>query len=170
MAYKKDLYVPNILVKKQYLYNLESGMGEYEVGHIISFNSYKGHQPTFDVLLTNGAVYSYLPIDAITTDNLNCKAEEYPCPILCPSATVIIRDMPILSKKYVQVFDRDRKWFSFATLIKMIEWPNDNELIYLVELNSAQLAFVPNHKILFTNKRIKVDQLPNYKKLQKEWK
>lgn len=169
MAYKKDLYVPNILIKKQYLYNLESGMGEYENGHIFAINSYKGHQPTFDVLLSNGAVYSYLPVDAITTDQLSHKADAYPCPIVCPSATFILRDTPVLSKKFAQIFDRDKKWFSYGTVIKMIEWPNDNELIFLVELNSAQLAFVPNHKILFTNKKNKAD-LPDYKTLKKEWR
>lgn len=170
MTYKKDFFYPSILVKKQYLYNLESGIGEYEEGSIISINSYKGHQPTFDVLLRNGAVYAYLPIDAITTDELNCKAEDYPCPIVCPSAVMILRDQPFLSKKVIQVFDRNRKWHSFATFIKMIEWPNNNELIYLVELETGQLAFVPNHKILFTNKKVKKENLPDYKKLQKEWK
>lgn len=60
------------MVKKQYLEDLNTGFGSYLSGEIIQISSYKGHQPTFTVRLTDGTVFSYLPVAALVTQKISC--------------------------------------------------------------------------------------------------
>lgn len=161
----------NVLVKKEYLLNLEDGHEQYVEGKIVYINSYTDHQPTFDVHLNDGSVYCYLPVNALSTQEINtCKEDILDCLVVCPSEYFICFSHEELETKHCQVFDEYRKWHGFGKLLLTLEWPKDNILVHLIELESGQFCFVQNTKILFTDKRLKQPTLPDWKKLRKEWK
>ena len=170
-VYKIAMNVIDTFVKKEYLYNLETGHGEFVKGTIIFINSYPGHQPTFDLLLEDGSVFCYLPVMALSSCETNmCKEDPLPCLKTCLSENFIMFENKELENKICQVFDEAKKWYSFGSLIVTLEWPNENQLLHLVVLDSGQYAIIENSKILFTDKKVKVTQLPNVKKLRQEWK
>lgn len=66
MSFVCDIPPTECLVRKEYLYNLESHHGEYENGLLIAADSVEGRSVGFDVLLDNGALFSRLPISAFS--------------------------------------------------------------------------------------------------------
>ena len=62
-----------VYVKKEYLYDLEKGHGEFTPGHWISIRSIMGKALYFETLLTEyGALYDKLPISAfVWKTNIN---------------------------------------------------------------------------------------------------
>jgi len=169
--YKIAMKVVDTFVKKEYLYNLEKGHGDFIKGTITFINSYPGHQPTFDLLLEDGSVFCYLPVMALSSWETNmCKEDPLPCRKTCPSENFIMFENKELEDKVCQVFDEANKWYSFGSLISSLEWPEDNQLLHIVHLDSGQYAIVENNRVLFTKTKTKVDQLPSWKKLRSEWK
>ena len=64
-----------LYVKKEYLYDLEKGHGEYTPGIWISVKSTMYKALYFETLLTDyGALYDKLPLSAFTTPKLKIKS------------------------------------------------------------------------------------------------
>lgn len=162
-----------VLVKKQYLLNLEEGFGEYVEGSLMSVESYQGHLPTFTVLLSDGSIFAYLPVFAFVQEAISCsasdKSDHYP--VFCPSDAFVYYEVAWLKKRRMLVFNpKKEKLPGLGSYLFSLEWPNENEQVHLVALN-GQLYFVPNHKLLVTlsPRELRALVLPSWKKLRTEW-
>ncbi len=165
------------LVKRQYLTDFKSSFGEFEKGKIVSVWSYKGHMPTFMVLLEDGTIFSYLPSSAFVLSDFGISCSETisvtdSCNTYCPSENFVLYRLSIfddISKKN-HLFNSKKNYIGVAQkYLFSLEWPEENELVHLF-VHDDQLRFVPNHKLLVLNKDSATLSLPtDWKKLRTEW-
>lgn len=155
---------PTFYIPLKYLRNMEDVSG-FVAGKIIAFSSYAGHAPTFQVLLENGALFSYLPTEAVHLRP--SEADHFPWQGYknCPGHDVAVVNLP-LDKAVVfanKMQIEARYWFT-------ADWFEANEqfsLFLCPEING--LIWAPNHKVLFGDACAGKAVLPSYLKLRKDW-
>lgn len=155
-----------ITIRKEYLYDLKSGHGEYVQGKLFAISSYPGHTITFKVLVEDKYIYSYLPITALTGKRCEQMSLKESCYFNCPSGELTWTVFESLTR--CQVFKRDGSFLDSGRYIMTLDWHNDNELGHLIELDGGNVVMWPSHKIVFSDN--KEDKLPDFKKLHAEWK
>lgn len=158
-----------VYVKQEYLFDMDPAyVGKFEEGKVFALSSYPGEAITFQVLLNGGAVYSYLPAEAL---QLHTKLIDQPLLLNdlvyhnCPGAEIAIHVYSHLKGPILAYFKHSQKWMK-GTYKLTIDWYKENELFHLVKLENGQLAFVPSHKIKFRNEE---GFMPPYRKLHKTW-
>lgn len=137
---------------------------------IISLCFYKGEAVTFQVLLEDGEVFSYIPFMAIVhngVNNLNLTLKQS-CFLNAPSTEVSMftNNLP----KEVSFYEKElKKWYK-GEYITTIDFYNDNELLNLILIEEDGVySFIlsPYHKMKF--KRIdKIERSFNNFKKQRE--
>ena len=98
-----NLPLTNLYVKKEYLYDLEKGHGEYTPGVWISLKSVIGKALYFETLLTEyGALFDKLPISAFVWKTDIDLEDQLPLDALqlwdCFDYNITIIRKPILSR------------------------------------------------------------------------
>lgn len=164
-----------VLVKKQYLEDLNTGFGSYMEASVIQVSSYKGHMPTFTVRLTDGTVFAYLPVAALTSQPISCDLAVdlagMTCNTFCESEDFVLYELDGLKGLDIHCWDKKKNYLDVGTYMWTIEWHTENELCHLIHLDSGQFVFVPNHKLLALPKKSpRPKSLPEWKKLHAEWK
>lgn len=158
------------LLRTGFLYDMDSKYaGDRERCTVFAISSYVGHYPTFKVILdSDGSLFDYIPATAIIhpaveDDSLPLLGlHELTHGIVCPSEYAVINrfkflmSLPPESRKFMCWFPKQKVWIPAHEYICTIDWHTENENLHLVSLSNGQLAFVPNHKCLFTAK----DQWP----------
>lgn len=157
-----------LLVRKEFLYNLEKGHDEFLPAEIFAVTSYTGHVPTFSCIVDGHYLFHYLPINAFVHKEVEPISLEDANYFNCPSETIEVTQFRQL--RYCHVYDKRNLYRDFGSIELTIEWPLDNELCHLVKLDSGHMILRPSHKIIL----IEPDdghsyQLPDYKKLRHEW-
>lgn len=135
---------------------------------VFGVSSYKGSVLTFEILLNNGAVFSYVPPHKLQTkleqleDRLNLDDLVY---VACPSENFSITTYKALEREeFCSAHFISKRKCVKAKYITTIDWYANNVLMHLLKLENGQLAALPSHKVMFSN-----EMLPDYKKLRSEW-
>jgi hypothetical protein len=143
-------------------------VGELRPCTAFSISSYPGNAPTFQILLADGAVFSYIPAPALIDPQ---RAAE---PVLeladlvyhdCRSVEICVNRFDALAGRVLCLFKRRDLWLA-GTYLFTVDWYTGNDLLHGVALANGQLALLPNHKIKFG------DHPPGfepYKKIRREW-
>ena len=160
-------------LRAEYLHDLDPlHAGGYVPCHIFSVSSYVGHLPTLQVLLDDGGVFSYLPPQAfrlLPPADAAAPAAE-PADLVyhaCPLHEFSVHRYAALAGPVQAYLRRTARWLRGRYLFTM-EWHLGNDLLHVVALESAQLAFLPQHKLRFG---VSDSQpLPAYRKLHAEWR
>jgi hypothetical protein len=157
-------------VREEFLMNQQSGHGRWVNGKIFSVSSYKGHALTFQVLLSNGAVFSYLPLHAVVQRRKwKPEGEHFALEELlyhdCKSNHVCAHRFPALAGTVQAYFKLSQKWCSGRYLFT-VDWYRGNEQLHLIALDNGQFCALPSHKVLFG--RV-AQKLPPYQKLRQIW-
>ena len=150
----------NVFVRKEYLYDLEKGHGEFTPGIWISVKSTMGKALYFETLLTDyGALYDKLPISAFVwkTDH----GELLPLDVLqlwdCFDYDITVLQKPILSR--CEFFGKDKRMHPGE-----YEFTIDNahrDKAYLDTNFSAQ----PNNRVIWRDSSLTPEKLltPDFK-------
>lgn len=157
----------SILVRKEYLYNLESGFDEFIPAKLLAISSYPGHVPTFKVLVKDKYIFSYLPIQALASKEVEPMALKDANYFNCPSETLSISYFYSLGP--CRVFNKDGSYLDDGIVVCTLDWYRDNELGHVVKLENGNYVIRPSHKLIFNFDKDKVEDLPKYKKLRHEW-
>lgn len=146
-------------------------------GHILAFESYEGDNVTVCWKSLGGGTFHDLPLEAFHRPGWAMGTEdavEYfrAHPVMggdskgrCyapagPGAPVL--EVPPQGSGKVSVFDRERQWVGVGASLWMMHWPEGNQLLHLIELES-QLLLWPPHKLLWDEN---ARELPAWKKLR----
>lgn len=167
-------------VMSEFLYDMDPAFeGKTERCTVFAVSSYKEHYPTFKILLKNGSLFDYVPAHALLvgTDKPfhNLTVDDLCYSKACPDTNITVNVHPFLAGKFANKFcwmPRKEAWLEITQYICTIDWFEDNHNVHLVVLENHQVAFVPNHKILFLSTKVKFQNLKfePYKKLRQEWK
>jgi hypothetical protein len=153
-------------VRAEYLYNMDPAhVGQWRRCVAFTVSSYVGNAPTFQILLEDGAVFSYVPPSALgdnVTDPLELADLVYHD---CKSVEIAVQAFDALRGPVLAYFKRRDEWRPGSYLFT-IDWYAGNEMLHCVALANGQYALLPSHKLKFG------DHPPGfepYKKLRREW-
>ena len=166
-----------ILVRKEYLYNFTKGHNEYEKGWLVSVKAIRGRALTFEVLLSNGALYDKLPISAI------CWKECNPIPlgslqlwdnlsnniqiinktfISNMPVKVLLKNIGLVEGEYLFTID----YFGWGTLA---ETAPEHKSGNFIKLDNGCFAIQPNNRVLFNDASLTTPNKPDYIASQIIW-
>lgn len=169
-----------VYVRKEYLYDLEKGHGEFTPGMWISVKSVEGKALYFETLLTEyGALYDKLPLSAfVWKTNLDY---ELPLDTLqlwdCFDYHITVIRKPILSR--CEFFGKDRKLHPGEYLFTIDNCHADENVLdcnfsehdpehksfNVIRLDNGQFAAQPNNRVLWRDSSLIPNKLkkPDFK-------
>lgn len=166
-AIRSDIEAFDCLVRREYLYDMKQGHGEFNTCKVLGASSYKGHLLTFDILVEGKYMFHYIPVRALASTQLN-PLDMTECNYFnCPSEIVMVHIFNRLRGQKCYVYNRDGKHCGQGIYKMTFDWPNDNQLCHLIDSNNFRLW--PSHKVVF-DKGKEVPELPGFKKMHSEWK
>jgi len=176
----------HVMVRKEYLYDLEKGHGEYTPGIWVSVRSVQGKALYFETLLTEyGALYDKLPLSAFVwkTDHGDLPLDTlqlWDC--FDYSITVICK--PILSR--CEFFGKDRNMhpgeymFTIDTChsesstlnINFSEEDPEHKTFNIIKLDNGQFAAQPNNRVIWRDSSLIAENLkrPDFKVCTQNYK
>ena len=154
-------------VRAEYLFNMDPArVGELRPCTVFTVSSYVGNAPTFQILLGDGAVFSYVPpnalIDEAREPQLDLGDLVYHD---CKSVDIAVQAFDALRGPVLAYFKKRDLWLAGSYLFT-IDWYTGNEMLHCVSLANGQYALLPSHKLKFG------DHPPGfepYKKIKREW-
>jgi hypothetical protein len=159
-----------LFVQKEVLYGGDPRVvGEVVPCRAFSFSAYPGSAPTLQVLLEDGAVFSYLAPPVLRwRQTLNDPVLDLDDLVYhpCPDGDVVVERFDALDVELLCFFKRRDLWLK-ARYGFTVDWVEGNDMLHFVLLENGQVAFLPHHKIKFGG-----DGAPGfqpYKKLRNTW-
>lgn len=166
-------------VRSEFLYDMDPAYeGQTEPCTVFAVSSYKGHYPTFKILLKNGSLFDYIPAHALLVGRTKAPhgsmtLDELCFSKTCPDHSITVNAHTVLAGKFAEniCWIPQRKVFvEVDRYICTVDWYLSNQNAHLVVLAHGQVAFVPNHKVLFLAKPTDEVKLQPYRRLRQEWK
>jgi hypothetical protein len=168
-------------LKKEFLYNLEKGHGEFEECHLFAVSSIKGRALGFHAFLSTGAVFYRLPISAFVWKKTE---ESVPLDHLQTwdqlGYHISVIEYEFLKELNGRVRMKTGNWEKCEYLFTVdfchpdpgylnttfVESPHDHKCQHIVKLGNGHFGAYPNNKILweevaFVTKRM--EERPDYK-------
>jgi hypothetical protein len=161
-----------VWVRKEYLYDLEKGHGEYTPGIWISVKSVQSKALYFETLLIDyGALYDKLPISAFvsrTTDH-----GDLPLDVLqlwdCFDYDITVVKKPILSR--CSYYAKDKEMYDGDYMFTIDNAHRDTAIIdtnfsekdpehksfNVVKLDNGQFAAQPNNRVIWRDSSLTID-------------
>ncbi len=177
-------------VRKEYLYDLQKGFGEFEPCYWVSVKSIKGKALYIESYLSNyGAVYDKLPISAYVW-RTDVKSEELlPLDFLeiwdAFSYNITVIKKSTLSGLTCKVFMKDKKLYDGSYMftidschsdpneinVSLSETPNEHKSFNIIKLDNGQFAAQPNNRVLFYDQSLTPGGIktPDFKVSTKEF-
>lgn len=158
-----NLPLIHVNVRKEYLYDLEKGFGEYTPGMWISVKSVQGKALYFETLLFEyGALYDKLPISAFVWKT---PEEELSLDTLqlwdCFDYNITVIKKPMLSR--CEFYAKNQKMYGGSYLFTIdschsesstvntnfSEYDPEHKSFNVIKLDNGQFAAQPNNRILW---------------------
>jgi hypothetical protein len=176
----------HVMVRKEYLYDLEKGHGEYTPGIWVSVRSVQGKALYFETLLTEyGALYDKLPLSAFVwkTDHGDLPLDTLQLWDCFDYSITVIRK-PILSR--CEFFGKDRNMhpgeymFTIDTChsesstlnINFSEEDPEHKTFNIIKLDNGQFAAQPNNRVIWRDSSLIAENLkrPDFKVCTQNYK
>lgn len=156
-------------IAEKYLYDMDETKQNWIPCRVFAVDVYPGEALALTILLNDGSVFNYLPLDAFsvkkTTDIIPYTDLVYNN---CVSGAVAIKAHQMLKSQPVCAYlKRSQTWID-ATYLCSIDFYESNDLLNLVVLENGQLAALPNHKLKFGKDAPR--NFTQYRKLHSTWK
>lgn len=152
-----------VLVRREFLYDLKKGHGEYDLGLLISARSIPGSAMLFQVLLENGVLRDKLPISAILHKPTQAREFDELQLWNCFSANFCIVELNYLCGTRVEFYNKRKKWESGLYLftfqwgsdmtygidLTQAEDPSEHKSGHFLQLDTGEFAIQPNNRLRF---------------------
>ncbi len=177
-------------IKKEYLYDLEKGFGEFEPCVWVSVKSIKGRALYIESLISNyGALFDKLPISAYVWRTDIKEEEQLPLDFLeiwdSFSYNISVIEKSTLKGLQCKVFMKDKKMYDGEYMftidschsdpnelnVSLSQTPNEHKSFNIIKLDNGQFAAQPNNRVLFYDQSLtpKGVTIPDFKVSTKEF-
>lgn len=142
-------------VADSFLYDDDKKQTGYSKCKILALNFYPGEAPTVTILLEDGSLFDYCPMNVLKhkfDDNiigLSLKDLSYNNNV--SSVFVVTQYQYFLKTKLTAYFKQANKWLEIRNYICSIDWALDNDKKHFCILSDGSFAFIPNHKLKIGN-------------------
>ena len=169
----------DVMVRKEYLYDLEKGHGEYTPGVWISIKSVQYKALYFETLLTEyGALYDKLPLSAFVwkTPHGNLPLDTLQL-WDCFDYHLTVIEKPILAR--CEFFGKDKKMHGGEYMftvdnahpdasvlnVNYSEHDPEHKSFNIIKLDNGQVAAQPNNRVIFRDSSLTPSKLlqPDFK-------
>lgn len=174
---KKDVHVEippiDIWVENRVLHDDDPSFTGWTRAKFFALSSYVGEALTAQVLLENGAVFSYVPFHRVRHTDPAHASDQIRLDLSdlvfhnCRENLIAINTYDVLKATSCRAFLHTIRVWMNATYVLTVDWYLGNDLLHLLKLENGQFALLPSHKVLFDTI---TDQLPPYKKLHATWR
>ena len=138
-------------VRAEYLYGMDPAReGQLRRCSVFSISSYTSSAPTFQILLEDGAMFSYVPPSALVDPSKSGELLELADLVYhdCKSTPITVQRFDALAGPVLCYFKRKDLWLA-GTYLFTTDWFTTNELLHAVALDNGQYALLPSHKVKF---------------------
>lgn len=188
MAYlNANIPVTKVWVRNEYMFDFKQGHGEFTEGYAHSVTSIKGNAMLFQILLNNGANWSYLPISAFTTKK-DAPAQSYETLQIWDSFSYHINVIryELLAGLRTRIFLKDSKEY-YGTYQFTFDWahsepnvidtslahfPEERKSAHFIELDNGNFCLTPNNRTQFFDQSLVTepfDKPPKYHVVTKNY-
>lgn len=155
----------NVYIFKSLLYNNDSK--ELINCTIIGLCLYENETLCFDIILEDGSIFNYIPLDKIVykkeyDSNITLKDLVYHN---SPSIEISLNYIDSLKNMKLAYLKNLNQWIEIEDYILTIDWYKGNDLLNLVKLNNGFFALLPNHKIKMNN----IKEFEKYSKIRESY-
>lgn len=164
-----------VWVKEDIFFDLETNSNQWIKCKLFGLTCLEGRVPTFEVLTSDGYVFSDIPPQMIRFKE-NSEDSQYVLEDLvynnCCSDDFVISEFNELKSRIAYVFFKSKGEYVKAQYWFSLDFYKNNSWYHCMKLENGQIAFIPSHKIVFSSDgNLKPDhQFPKYKKLRKVFK
>src|SRR5581483_10347666 len=156
-------------VKKELLYGGDPKLaGALVPCTVFAVSCYPGSTPTLKILIEDGAVFSYVPPDALV-DPAKKKPPDLALADLvyhnCPSEDICVHAFEALRGPVLAYLKLRDLWLPGEYRFT-VDWYLGNDLLHFVALENGQFAFLPHHKLKFKNGDPGFEP---YRKIRRTW-
>jgi hypothetical protein len=159
------------VIAEMYLYDMDETKTAWVPCKVFAIDAYPGEALTVTVLLDDGAMFNYIPLDAVMTKVPEEGASLFPYADLvynnCIGGKVAVTVHEALKQPAWAYFKNKQQWIG-AEFVCCLDFYEGNDLMNFLILENGQFAALPNHKVKFGATAPK--ELPQYKKLRQVWK
>lgn len=136
---------------------------------IIGLNVYSQEALTFDILLSDGELFSYIPPHKVSSKGLNSiwNLEDL---VYVNSPSIDITLNSLFDEIKVSCFIKKKSIWVEGTYKMTVDFVTENELLHMVELKDGAFAFLPNHKVKFKDMSEVNLGFDKYKKIRDTYK
>ena len=154
-------------IRKEYLYDFQGGVGEFEPCYWVSVKSIKGKALYIESLLVNyGALYDKLPISAYVWKTDIDESIQHPLDFLeiwdSFSYNISVIEKSLLKNLQCKVLMKDKKLYDGQYMftvdscssepnelnVSLSETPNEHKSFNIIKLDNGQFAAQPNNRIV----------------------
>ncbi len=159
------------VVENRVLHDDDPSVDGWTLCKVFAISSYPGHVPTFQVMLENGAMFSYVPPHRLRQwAPSDAFPERFELADLvyheCRDEKITVNRYDLLTRSPCRAYLHKQKRWLDAVYVATVDWYMGNDLLHLVTLENGQFAFLPSHKVMFAEGTT----LPTYKKLHAVWR
>ena len=157
-------------VDRKLLFDLDFEISGILPCQICSLATYPQEALTFQILLEDGSLFSYVPLHLLYHKPLkSSQALELSDLVYhnSPDATLCIHRFELLSREVVNCFFKRQQFWLVGNYLFTIDWYWGNDLLHFIQLQNGQFALLPSHKVKFLNGE---PQFQPFKKLHATWK
>ncbi len=137
-------------VDKRVLFGMDEEKSGLESCTIFAFTTYKNRAPTFKILLSDGSLFSFVPIHLIFYKKP--EGEIYDLNDLawrnCPDLEVSITSPKFLRGEINLYMVTKDRWLEGEYICSM-DWHRDNLIMHFLKVKNGQFAMLPSHKVKF---------------------
>jgi hypothetical protein len=178
-------------VRKEFLYNFESGVDEYEPCIWVSIKSLRSQAFRIEAYLPRyGALYDKLPLHAFVSRNNNLDSSSFLELDTLQIWDCFSYDFTIIQKAFLRnlsckFYAKDKNFYQGNYLFTVdhsspdlniidtsySEWPEDHKSFNFIELDNGQYAAQPNNRCIFLDAASNPKEMlhPNFKVATKKW-
>lgn len=170
------LITETIWVNRGVFFNLEKDNDKWEKVKLFGITCLTGKIPTFEIITQEGYVFSDIPLHLVRWKE-KIDTKEYTLSSLvynnCLSEEFVISQFPELQARFAYVFIKQTNEYVKGQYVFSLDFYKNNNWYHCMKLENGQFAFIPSHKIIFSqNEHTDMNQLkfPDFKKLRHEFK
>jgi hypothetical protein len=178
-------------VRKEFLYDFESGFDEYEPCIWVSIKSLRSQAFRIEAYLPRyGALYDKLPLHAFVSRNNNLDSSSFLELDTLQIWDCFSYDFTIMQKAFLRnlsckFYAKDKNFYQGNYLFTVdhsspdlniidtsySEWPEDHKSFNFIELDNGQYAAQPNNRCIFLDAASNPKEMlhPDFKVATKKW-
>jgi hypothetical protein len=170
-----SLPTQTIWVKEDIFYNMEQSTDKWVKAKVFGLTCLTGKVPCFEILTSDGYVFSDIPPHMIRFSQPD-ETKQYELQDLvynnCLSEDFCISELDELKSRNAHVFLKDQQTYIKGQYWFSLDFYKNNNWYHCLKLSNGQVAFIPSHKIVFSDNQLPLEnhQFPKYKKLRLEFK